>query len=591
MPLISVPPKTLAPVPAPNPWGPMVGPVPGGARVSLHATRTRFLLGEDVRVTFRLENAGTSPFRYNVGSDYRGAPRALRFVVTAVDENGRMVADPHPNANCMGGLGVEPTLKPGEKWEETISLTPYLRFDRPGTYTVRVRHDLGWAATSARPVPEATITLTLAAPTPQQAQAVVAEIAHQRRQTADDDQKPRYDSCRYLPYLAPLAERARQGETDAAFAIGDIASPGATPVLVELAQKGNEKVALEAVRVLNHRLPPGKFTTPTWDENGQRAYLSKTAWRASDAGLVRSCARALLSRPGVSPDMAGQAARLLAAVGTPDDLPFVTRALSRALARDRGNLGGSAETVFLMEAANALLSRGAVPHGQTPRTLGESALWLLSHKTNLPQIPRDVRLYASLLASPLSRLHGLALDTLLESGVLRPLPAPLAAVVRRALPTCLADNDPSVVMSACPVAVGLRTSENGPLLLRRLAENRVDVLHTPLTEAASACTGRDRALEVWADRLTDAKSEFDARAALFAVFQTSGWDNGETSSPAQARGLQTAWRTFIAIHRDELRAGKTWHLSAPEYRADLFPSGVALLPRESGEAVPPHRVQ
>jgi hypothetical protein len=81
--------------------------VPEGARVSLQFDEPRYYLGENFLGHFIVENVGTKPFSISVGGDYRGAARATRFKVSAVDADGKPVVDPYPGDFNMGGLGVD----------------------------------------------------------------------------------------------------------------------------------------------------------------------------------------------------------------------------------------------------------------------------------------------------------------------------------------------------------------------------------------------------------------------------------------------------------------------------------------------------
>ena len=60
-----------------------------------------------------------------------------------MDANGVAVPEADP-AMCMGGMGGFPTLKPGEEWRQTLRPLNYLRLTKPGKYTIRITHDLGW---------------------------------------------------------------------------------------------------------------------------------------------------------------------------------------------------------------------------------------------------------------------------------------------------------------------------------------------------------------------------------------------------------------------------------------------------------------
>jgi hypothetical protein len=113
-------------------------PVPAGARLSLVLDQQKYFLGENLLVHFCVENVGPVPFSINLGGDYRGASRHLRFSVLATDASGQTVADPDPSGFCMGGISHSPTLKPGAKHYQTLALQRYCRFEKAGTYHLRV---------------------------------------------------------------------------------------------------------------------------------------------------------------------------------------------------------------------------------------------------------------------------------------------------------------------------------------------------------------------------------------------------------------------------------------------------------------------
>lgn len=62
--------------------------VPAGARVALELDRAEYFIGENVLAHFVLENAGSEPFTFTWGGDYRGSNRHRRLQVTAAREDG-----------------------------------------------------------------------------------------------------------------------------------------------------------------------------------------------------------------------------------------------------------------------------------------------------------------------------------------------------------------------------------------------------------------------------------------------------------------------------------------------------------------------
>ena len=72
-------------------------------------------------------------------------------------------------------------------------------------------------------------------------------------------------------------------------------------------------------------------------------------------------------------------------------------------------------------------------------------------------------------------------------------------------------------------------------------------------------------LEVWADRLVDANLYPLALDALQNVLDVrSGSYSGRTDlSRAERLQLRKAWKAFLALHADKIRAGKRFKLSDP----------------------------
>src|SRR5262249_21767876 len=117
--------------------------VPAGARLSLGFDKREYFLRENVLIHLVIEDTGGTAFSIEMGGDYRGATRQLRFSVVATDERGKEVPDPDPHQMCLGGLVGPTVIKPGQKHCESLALLRYRRFDRPGTYRLSVSHDFG----------------------------------------------------------------------------------------------------------------------------------------------------------------------------------------------------------------------------------------------------------------------------------------------------------------------------------------------------------------------------------------------------------------------------------------------------------------
>src|SRR6266404_2023662 len=56
-----------------------VGSVPASAKITLELDKPEYFLGENILLHFVVENVGEEPFSINLGGDYRGSHRSLRF--------------------------------------------------------------------------------------------------------------------------------------------------------------------------------------------------------------------------------------------------------------------------------------------------------------------------------------------------------------------------------------------------------------------------------------------------------------------------------------------------------------------------------
>ena len=147
---------------------------PTTARIELHVRKPRHFLGENALIDFCVVNRTEAPIKIDVGGDYRGSSRSLRFKVEVRDAAGNKLADPDPSPFNLGGLMYSPSIEPGKRWCHSLPLWRYARIDAPGKYTIRATHDLGWAAGTA---PTGTAKIVFVMPTPTQAEAVVVAMA------------------------------------------------------------------------------------------------------------------------------------------------------------------------------------------------------------------------------------------------------------------------------------------------------------------------------------------------------------------------------------------------------------------------------
>ncbi len=102
-------------------------------RVSFTPTKQKSSVGEEVSATLRITNVGTNTISFMKGGRNRAA-RDNQYVFSA-RYNGRQVEDIGTSYH-FGGIAVRRVLKPGEVFEDKISLSKWFSFDKAGMYEV-----------------------------------------------------------------------------------------------------------------------------------------------------------------------------------------------------------------------------------------------------------------------------------------------------------------------------------------------------------------------------------------------------------------------------------------------------------------------
>src|SRR5262245_62031942 len=104
-------------------------------RAVLLTDQTSFFLGENVPVQYCLDNISQKTFEASFGS----SPH--RFASTVTDETGA----PAPRHSFVliapDELSFTHAIKPGERYCQTFELTNYVRFEKPGTYSVATSYE------------------------------------------------------------------------------------------------------------------------------------------------------------------------------------------------------------------------------------------------------------------------------------------------------------------------------------------------------------------------------------------------------------------------------------------------------------------
>lgn len=548
--------------------------VSGSAKVTLSLDRPEHFLGENVLVHWCIESTGGEPFTIEMGGDYRAASRALRFKVTATGEDGADAPDPDPSGFSLGGIGYTRELKAGDRFCESLPLMRYARIDRPGVYTVRASHDLGWG--EGRRAPVGQIRVKLSMPSPVEAERVTAEafaLPRDPNRSAGERSSPYADlsTLRYPVYLGPLEARARAGSEEAVSAIGGIPTPEATRSLLALAGGAGAKITLTAARALAMRLPDpalqGELPARPWVNSfdAERAYLVAAAWRPEHAEPVRELGRRLLGSQDAGAMQTG--GFMLQCVGEAADLPALIGALDRAVERTATEpretmvfpppRGACQELLRTLDALNA---RG-IGVAADPRSAGEIVAYLRAGMRYRAVHPPG---WDAVLSRALQHRLAYVREKALDAA------DPVDDRVAARLPGLLRDRDIDVRIAACRAAERSGRPALLSEVLRILRETDDHSFVNIALNAAAKLGPRRRYLEVLVERLDDPAFAPEALSNLAGLVESTSRSGGGTITPEEARRLRARWTAFLREHGAALDAGERFKPGDPRLTPDLF---------------------
>jgi HEAT repeat protein len=541
-------------------------PVPPGARLELQTDRKSYFIGENVLVHFVLKNTGSQPFTINVGGDYRGSGRPLRFDVSVNDSQENPVEDAGYPTLDMGGFSYSPEIKLGADFTQSIPLLQYRRITTPGTYKISITHDLGWKETAGLRRPVGEIVLDFKMPSPTDAEKIVSEMEQLPPRNPGSWGEPMaayadFGGLDAPVYLEPLLRRARAGEERALEGIARMRTPESTAALVELARSPDAKIALQAAANLNRRLPSPDPGHPQGEK--------KHYWNTDAETTVRLLAVDFLGKKDAQSVAAG--ADMLRVIGTPADAPTLLEALQHAIDKLISPRRNPTDNILdqpqpvreLVLALKALQPRGySVQEG----SLNEAGL--LAYFALLENVPgprsafwrQVVEVYSANARFP----------TRLEA--VNSFSVPLTDNCVPLIKARLSDADIGVVRAACVVAgrsgnpmfapqlLEIITTENHPWLLREAAN------------AAWQLGAREALRNAWVERLPDETLCAIALDYLEHVIErVPGGSSGRTDLTRKERiALRDEWKRFLAQHADELREGKKFKLGDPALPRALF---------------------
>jgi hypothetical protein len=556
--------------------GHQIGPVPDGAVVSLRFSSAPLVVGGKIEAIFTLENKATSAFAFETGGDYRGSGFPLRCKVVVTDAQGNRMPDLTGSVPCFGGIVGTHTLKPGEKFDQTLPLLGYARLGEPGRYTLRVVHDFGWKATNERKHPVAEASFDLALPSAKQAASRVTALCEvkESEKEASWDASWELRKLGHPVYLPALKAKAQDGFAIALEGIAGIETVEATEALVELLKHPKKEIGNAAVCELIPRIPVdgGKGDSlPYFREWGQYdpARLPKLTWQRRFRNDVLAAGREFLAAKDTERVKCG--GWIIAAIGSPKDMPVLRLALQWALDDFRQNRTSPTDDVLdepgalysLLPAVDALRERGYRSDG-----IGRTAELMIFFRQladkSIPRPPEDKwmsTLQAFMAQNPAS----------LREAALRAIPLPMNANWLKYVDERLEDEDLGVMKTACEVA-GESEQKHFVAPLVQIVET---CQHTWVLRAASDAAwklgARTQLWEAWARRITDKELMYDALRVLMRVVDGKSHSGGGSSNLSRDERftLRDAWLKFLAKHHDRLESGKLFAADDPALTTDL----------------------
>ncbi len=552
--------------------------LPEGMKIGLESDKLSYFLGENILIYYRIDNTSDKPFKISTGGDYRGS-RPTRFKVSAVASDGEPVEDPEPFQSNFGGLMPNPEVKPGESWFEKVYALQYCRFEKPGTYTIHVYHDLGFGEKGAADPREVSITLKLQEPTEEQARAILA---------ADDNAKPDsgnvwgrkgstrldYARLRHPAYLPALIERVPGVNFQNALeGMASIRTLEATKALVKLLSE--PACARQAASKLEPRLPhPLSDLAGPWSER-RKQELVPNAWNAQLAPPVREFALHSLANKN-RPDFL-LAASLLRCIGTVSEVPALVEALEYAAERTDGEF--SADTGYppplsacdkLVEAAVRIgAGNEALPRDiQTP---GHALLFIAQSEEIERVSPEEYESnYLKLLSHPIAYVRAKALASLSTN-----TPASLAQLVTQRM----TDTNLAVRNFAFQKALGMQESQHRDIALAELKSRDSDQWsRNAASDIALRYGARYECAMAWASHLGEPENDignhtFEVLSHLYPIVAGAYRSGSGTRFDGYlAQRLKARWESFLTANKSQIETGHIFVLG-DDLPTDLLPAG------------------
>ena len=545
-------------------------------KTSIVVEKDKYFVGETIDINHVITNVGPVEVHYVKGGDYRGADRHLRYYIKATHEDGEEMADPNPNQWCMGGLAQVITLASGMKDTKSLELLAYRRLDRPGKYwiTAGSGSDGCW--------------IELVMPTLEQARKLVDDLDAANPPPKIEREEPhkiwQYHRLNHPLYLPIMTERARAGSYSALLALGEMADPRATQLLIELLDHADAKFVYAVQEALYLRMPDpmldGKLKKRNFfdaDSVGPRTWLRDKSWRPEFAVAVRRHARACLAKRDEASLFRG--AFMLSCLGTAEDLPDFVAAFTFAV---KGAQGAKVEEGRYPRAPGAcgelrratqMLIASGVPVDSKPATSGAKLLFVEKIKHDPAYRPPGWEAtFQAVLKDEMDYVREVAVSC---------LPDPTAEAFRGLVRERIVDPNPDVQIAALHHVHVNAPPEWKPAVLRVFGTAEEFWLRNAAEQAAHHLCSPLEYVELTVGLIEKPALAKSAVESLTCILRDAGSKNlgTDVDTPQKRQKCQSVWRDFVAANRERIERKDRFSIKEAIPLDDLFP-GISFHGRE-----------
>ena len=366
-------------------------------------------------------------------------------------------------------------------------------------------------------------------------------------------------------YLPALIEQAENGSIAALTGIDSVRTVEGTEALVRLIKLPDTKPlmvpsnAMAAARSLERRLPrPPVYREWAPEQTALRKRMQAT-WNPRFAEPVRTFALALLQT--TNRDALVLAASELAATGRAEDFDLLKPALERAATLTdtvwQTDHGYPYHQSVARSLAATAFQLGVTNHDfSKPRNAGEALLFLGHLRDTNSAHPKDWE------QTSLRLLRDRSAFIRAETAWVVPRPPP--AQIQQELVQLMTDRDVAVQNWAFEALSGTRSHVVRSNVLHVLSSTSDRWLFNATVSLAMTNDARAEAAEIIAARFNDplagpgSTMPHEAARALVQIISGGGHISGGFNTLNDTNAMRTRWMDFVARHRSELVAGRTF---------------------------------